>query len=594
MHAADVDPRVLVVDDDTDESVVLGTMLRDLAVGVVRVRSLEEALAANSADLAVAVVRIELAGDQGFEVASRLRAHDSTRSLPLLFVTAATPSEAEVRRAYELGAVDVLVTPIKPAIFRTKVGVLADCHRERRSAERRAEQLLVAERREHERRIAAARAGLDAATMRARMEGERRASERLQLVAEIATELLGTDDPRAVLATQAKRLADELGFDVLAAYRADERGRQLRRFIAIGVDDGDEELAIDGDPFTAELFARRGGWIGDASAPAASPLPPWLRGLRAASCFAFPLTTPDRALGMMIGGRLHGAIGADDLAAIRVVSLQLEHALERSRLVDELRRRAMALIEVDRRKNQFLDLLGHELRNPLAPIAYASALMTVHGPGDARFERLREVVESQARVLTRLVDDLLDVSRLGAGKIELVRAPISVNDVIERAIAASASVVAARGHELVVRPLEEDCEILADGARLARAVESLVENAARYTDPGGLIEVTARRARDEVRIAVSDNGSGIEPEDLPRIFDAFVRTADSRAHAGLGLGLPLVRGIVEMHGGSVVVHSGGRGRGSELVISLAIAGDGTAARQVAGDPREAAESAVVA
>jgi CheY-like chemotaxis protein len=207
----------------------------------------------------------------------------------------------------------------------------------------------------------------------------------------------------------------------------------------------------------------------------------------------------------------------------------------------------------------------------LAPILTALQLMRLRG--DAGSDRERIVIERQVKHLTRLVDDLLDVSRIARGKVELKLAPVESAEVIARAIEMASPLLEARTHTLTVDVPRTGLPMLVDAARLSQVVSNLLTNAARYTAAGGTIAVTARRDRDEVLVSVRDTGIGIAPDILPSVFDVFVqgRQASNRAEGGLGLGLAIVRNLVERHGGRVLAHSDGIGRGSEFTVWVPMA-----------------------
>jgi signal transduction histidine kinase len=263
---------------------------------------------------------------------------------------------------------------------------------------------------------------------------------------------------------------------------------------------------------------------------------------------AAPLGAPGRVL----------AIGQDVTALLR----------ER----DELRaREAAARREAEdagRAKEELLAILGHELRNPLAPIRTALELMRLQAPDVALRERT--AIERQVGHLARLVDDLLDASRIIRGRVELRRKPVELAQVVAAAVERAGPLLESRGQRLTLAvPLRGLC-VDADEVRLAQAVAHLLGNAARYSAPGGPITVRAVVMGDQVVLSVRDEGAGIDPDLLPRIFEPFVqgpRTID-RAAGGLGLGLAIVRGLVALHGGTVTAHSEGPGLGAELVVRL--------------------------
>jgi PAS domain S-box-containing protein len=247
----------------------------------------------------------------------------------------------------------------------------------------------------------------------------------------------------------------------------------------------------------------------------------------------------------------------------------------------------------DNNKNQFLATLAHELRNPLSPIRNAAALLGAAGQeAPERQARAREVITRQVDHLAHLVDDLLDVARISEGKIALRREEVNLGAVIGQAIETAAPLIAAREHTLEVRLPDEQVWVAGDPVRLAQSMGNLLHNAAKFTPTGGLITVTASVAGGMARVAVQDNGIGIDEDSLPRIFGMFTQAAvpPDRAPEGLGIGLSLVSRLLEMHGGRLTADSPGIGLGSTFTVELPLlyTTAGTAAEQA---PAQAAENA---
>jgi PAS domain S-box-containing protein len=228
-----------------------------------------------------------------------------------------------------------------------------------------------------------------------------------------------------------------------------------------------------------------------------------------------------------------------------------------------------SLREADRRKDEFLALLAHELRNPLAPIASALHLMKGQG-GGPEMEEERAMAERQVQCMARLIDDLMDVSRISRGKVVLRRELVDLGEIVARSAEAARPLMTERCHELTVSLPEEPILLDGDPTRLEQVLANLLSNAAKYTDPGGRIRLTAGREDGRGVVRVGDTGIGIEPSVLPEVFGLFVQVERrlDRARGGLGIGLSLVKSLVEMHGGSVTAHSEGPGRGSEFVVRL--------------------------
>lgn len=224
----------------------------------------------------------------------------------------------------------------------------------------------------------------------------------------------------------------------------------------------------------------------------------------------------------------------------------------------------------NRIKDEFLAMLGHELRNPLAPILTALNIMKMRGPGEAEEERL--VIERQVRHVVGLVDDLLDVSRVARGKLSLKKEHFELAEAVTEAIEQCSPLLEQQEHRLRVEVAKKGLVINADPRRVAQIIANLVNNAAKYTERGGDISVVAEREGDEVRVRVKDNGDGIRPELLPDIFDLFYQEqqATDRSEGGLGLGLAIVKNLAEMHGGRVAAWSEGRGHGSEFTLWLPV------------------------
>jgi signal transduction histidine kinase/CheY-like chemotaxis protein len=243
---------------------------------------------------------------------------------------------------------------------------------------------------------------------------------------------------------------------------------------------------------------------------------------------------------------------------------------ERKRLENELREQAKALIEADRRKDEFLTMLAHELRNPLASISNTLELIHQHSEDPGYLSRALDILVRQTRSLTRLVDDLLDIARITRGKITLRKELLELSTVISRAVETARFSIESRKHHLLISLPEEPLWLIADPVRMEQILVNLLNNAAKYTDPGGRIWLTAVQEGKEIVLRVRDTGIGIPAELLPRIFDLYVQVDRSldRSEGGLGIGLTLVQYLVQLHGGSVAAYSEGVGRGSEFVVRL--------------------------
>ncbi|WP_167772531.1 sensor histidine kinase [Ramlibacter henchirensis] len=238
-----------------------------------------------------------------------------------------------------------------------------------------------------------------------------------------------------------------------------------------------------------------------------------------------------------------------------------------------LQRRLEEMEQSTQRTNEFLAMLAHELRNPLAPIRNAvTILQKIDAQVPEQVRKLRDIIDRQAAQLTRLVDDLLDVSRLATGKIKLRHELVDIGDVVARSIETARPLIEARRHQLEQVGPSEHLLVDGDSTRLAQVLQNLLVNAAKYTPEGGQISVSARRTGNAVEVAVQDNGRGIAPHELDRIFELFAQgDGDHAGDSGLGVGLALARALVQMHGGSMKAQSEGPGRGSTFSFRLPLA-----------------------
>ena len=286
------------------------------------------------------------------------------------------------------------------------------------------------------------------------------------------------------------------------------------------------------------------------------------------SCGAVPVMFEGRPVGSLSLSRLAGGPLTDDQAEfMRAVGKLAGQALERARLYDALQRSYDEASEASRRKDEFLAMLGHELRNPLAPITMALELMRVRGAAN---DRERGVIQRQVQQMSRLIDDLLDVSRVTRGKIQLSKEVVETSALVSKALEMVTPLLERKRHKLAVDVPATGLALNVDATRITQVIQNLLTNAAKYTEPGGEIRVRATLEAGQVVIAVSDNGVGIAPELQPRLFDLFVQGERSldRAEGGLGIGLTIAKMLCDLHGGSISVASEGLHRGSTFSVRL--------------------------
>jgi signal transduction histidine kinase/ActR/RegA family two-component response regulator len=305
---------------------------------------------------------------------------------------------------------------------------------------------------------------------------------------------------------------------------------------------------------------------------------------------AFPLVTRGKARGALVlalgpSGR---ALAGADLALADSLAGRAASALENCMLYEEIQR-------ADQRKNEFLATLSHELRNPLAPMRAALHMLRAGNIDASKAKSLVQTMDRQVAQMTRLVEDLLDISRITRGAIELRRETLEVGAEIRNAIESCQGQLEVGGHEIVVDLPDEPLHVVADRVRLQQILENLILNAAKYTNHGGRIEVSASSTIAEAVIRVKDNGIGIAPDKLSQVWELFVQVDESpeRIRKGLGIGLALVRDLVRRHGGSVEAHSDGLDRGSTFTVRLPRAVRVDVPAQAAPAPQPEAASAAV-
>ena len=572
-------PDVLVVDDDDKNLRAVAALLSELPCRLVLAHSGLEALRIlMRQDVAVILLDVQMPGMDGLEVAEMIRARGRSRRTPIIFLTAFSRSDAMLRRAYELGAVDFLTKPIQPAeVLRDKVAWFVESRRSAMLLEAERERARAAERREHERAVENAKRLGEAAALRSEMERQAQlldrlnlSNERLRVLSSVANELLVQASTSEGITSAFERLSSHLGLEVYLLHLAREDGT-----LALCAHKGVSDVALGDLPTLQDVVfsraaARRTPIVIQDVPRAEEPLPA-LRLMRLSAFAVFPLLAGDRLIGTLaFGTRQRAWFEPDELSALEITSDQVAMALDRERLIDALKGRADDLAAADRRKDEFLAMLAHELRNPLAPILNAVEILGQDGASAAVRRRALQAADRQVRHLARLVGDLVDVSRIRTGKVDLRRAPVELARVVEDAVSAVEPLARDQRQELTIELPAEPIRVDADGVRLTQVVENLLHNALKYTDSGGHVRLTVGEEERAIVIRVSDDGMGMSADLLPRVFDTFVQGAQpaSRAPGGLGLGLTLVKTLVELHGGTVVAASPGPGQGSTFEVRL--------------------------
>lgn len=530
---------ILLVDDEPKNLTVLETILDDPEYRLVCAGSADQALLALvSEEFALLILDIQMPGMTGFELAQMIKKRKKTAGIPIIFLTAYYSDAEHVLEGYGSGAVDYLHKPVNPAILRSKVAIFAALHRTTREAERANLTLLseVAERRRIEAQLLQLNNELEDRVQQRTSElmianSKMRENEELLRLAQEAGQVgiwswdlrTGTGhwtraawdiyDPNAVTSdvTFAQWLAYLHPDDTAKAIRAIDEAKVTGRYW--------DELRVGVNVSQTKWIELVGAVEYDRGEPI----------------------------------RMRGTVR--DLTYRKVLELELK--------------------EAHRRKDEFLATLAHELRNPLSAISNSLQVLKASSLAAAPDEQVTGIMERQIHQLVRLVDDLMDVSRVIRGKIELRKENVDLATIVAGGVETTQPLIAEKGHTLDISLPAESLIVNADPVRLMQVIGNLVANAAKYTEMNGHIRLFAEREGNEIVLHIKDTGIGISSEMLSRVFDLFVQVDQAVEHSqgGLGIGLTLVRNLVEMHDGLVTARSEGLGKGSEFLIRLPVAAD---------------------
>jgi signal transduction histidine kinase/DNA-binding response OmpR family regulator len=579
---------ILVVDDLADKRLAFREVLDDLDENLVLVESGAEALRELlEREFAVIVLDVNMPDIDGIETAELIRKHGRTSHTPIIFVTAYA-DELQTERGYELGAVDYILTPVVPAILRSKVRVFVELYR----AQRRAAM------------------GARAEAARAAAEAARRSSD---LIALASRELSASLNLESSMERLLEVLVPTVGGCALLSVDAGDRIISLYREDRQPTRPLDSLASAPASLRRAMTEVQAGGYALEIRVEAASAQ--WLETMRVAH--VVPLNVGERNVGVLALGTLQLENGPLDERGLLEIATRAAIAFDNAQLYSSLEREMARakdaegrLQQASRRKDEFLAMLSHELRNPLAPIVTAAQVLGKVAPNDVRIAWVREVIERQVTHLAGLVDDLLDVSRITQGKITLHREAVELGKVIEHSVEIVRPLVDSKRHALAMHLPDTPIWVFGDFSRLSQIFSNVLHNAAKYTSEGGVIDLNVVVDRGTVAVRVRDNGIGIDSQFLPHVFEVFTQgyRGLDRSQGGLGVGLAVVRRLVELHQGEVDVSSDGAGSGTEVSVKLpciseVVAHPGTqsqpAARQsgkrilVVDDNADAAESIAV-
>ncbi|MBI3802973.1 MAG: response regulator [Nitrospirae bacterium] len=539
-------PAVLIVDDQPMNLNALEAMLEGTDCKVVRAHSADEALLLLlQHDFAAIVLDIKMPGVGGIELATLIKQRKRSQHIPILFLTAYMVDQPDVLRGYGVGAVDFLSKPIDAGILRSKIGVFIDLYRKSRAlgelngalhreiADRQqAQEALQLANQELERRVQERTAELTRAH-----QGVQENEERLRMAMEVARigawewhlasgRMTWSTDPEVLFGFPRGSFGAELN-PVRMLHPDDKKHTDKALTTALRTGTYEAEYRAVRPDGGIVWFKERGRVVVDADG------------------------RPERMVGIT-----------------RDVTAEQEAGQERERLLREAREARDEAQQANRAKDEFLAMLSHELRTPLnAILGWAVALRTMEWDEDTRASGL-ETIERNAVAQTKLIEDILDVSGIINGKLRLEIQQIDFIPTIEAAVAAVRPAAEAKEIELLLTLDPSAGPLFGDPNRLQQIVWNLLSNAIKFTPRGGQVQVGLERTNTDAVLRVIDTGEGIDPGFLPYVFDRF-RQADSsntRPHEGLGLGLSIVRHLVELHGGIVQAHSLGKGKGSTFTV----------------------------
>jgi signal transduction histidine kinase len=546
MPDSDGKVRILLVDDRPEKLLALEAVLEDLGQSIVRAYSGREALRhVLNQEFAVILLDVNMPGMDGFETAQLIRQRKNSQHVPIIFITA-MGDEMHAARGYALGAVDYILSPVVPEVLRSKVAVFVDLFRKTEQVKRQAESLRS--RAAQLQTLAAASVAINGALSIERM---------LRTITEVARDVIHSHqaitlfiDPRS-----GQRPGKTEAFGSFSDKYAEWRGKPLH------LDRIAQTLAAQSRTatrLTEEELRDHADWLIVRDVE----IPPIKGGMLAA-----PLTGRDgNNLGVIyLSDRAEGPFfTAADEAVIVQLAQMASIAIENSLYAEER--------EANRIKDEFLSTLSHELRTPLNAILGWTQLLRMGKPSEGELTRGLDVIERNVRSQTKLIEDLLDVSRITTGKLRLSVRPIELAPVIEAAVDAVRPAADAKRIRIDVNVAAASDQISGDPDRLQQVVWNLLANAVKFTPQGGRIEVALDRVEGQAQVRVTDSGQGIDPKFLPYVFDRF-RQADSsstRSHGGLGIGLTIVRHIVELHGGTARAESRGEGTGASFLVNLPV------------------------
>ena len=584
---------ILLVDDSPSNLVALNAILEAPERNIVRVPSGDDALRyLLDKEVAVILLDVYMPGIDGLQTAELIRSREKSKDIPIIFLTADSTGHRLLGRGYSLGAVDFIVKPVEPEILRSKVAVFVELSRKTQQIERQAELL-------QEKNLQLEDANL----------------ARLNMLIELGQKLAAERDPAEVLKKFCIAAREIVAAQHAVVGMLNPDDRTMRHLFHChapgGTSVGGEALQVSERVLNIMLSNKRPLRLSESDGPLPDAA---LASDEVQSFLGAPILSSTKGWGWLYlinkldadgfseaDERLAETLATQAATAYENASLYAgaqRHATELQLEVAERKQaeeeRASLLIreqaaraeaeEANRTKDEFLSTLSHELRTPLTAILGWSHLVRTSGFDETFMVRAIETIERNARAQSQLIDDLLDVSRIITGKLSIDLQPVVLSSVVEAAMESVRPAFESKGIQFETAFDSGHALVSGDANRLQQIFWNLFNNAIKFTPEGGSVRVAVKKKNGHVEVLVSDTGVGIDPEFLPYIFDRF-RQADgstTRKHGGLGLGLAIVRHLVDIHHGTIEVQSTGQQQGTTFLISLPLA-VGKEARDAAGD-----------
>ena len=542
---------ILVVDDLPEKLLVIETILEDLGQKLIVARSGADALReVLKQEFAVILLDVNMPGMDGLETARLIRTHRRSAHTPIIFVTAYV-DEMQTAQGYSLGAVDYILSPVVPEVLRSKVRVFVELHIGQRRLRAQARERIA---------LVAAEAGV----------------RRSNFLSHASRVLAGSLEVEVGMQRLLELVVPEVAAKAVLCLYGDSRGEAR----VMHCEATDPDVAVVGGRALGEggldqLPEAVQQAVCDLSR-AALPLGEEPARHAVGEHTILVMTTSGKALGALV---IESPKPELDWTMLDELSNRAAMALENARLyrnlqveIDERRLAQAKLLEINQRKDEFLAMLSHELRNPLAPIRNAVEVIRRLTPeaADHRVRWATDVTERQVNQLTRLVEELLDVARISQGKIALRMEVVDLCAIVAQAVETVRGLIDKRHHQLTLDLPAQPLLLQGDFTRLSQVVANLLNNAAKYTEEQGEIALSLTTDGERAVIKIRDTGVGIDPELLPHVFELFEQGKRSldRSQGGLGVGLTLVQRLVALHHGEVSASSEGHGKGSEFCIAL--------------------------